>query len=234
MRVCAPLVPAAALAVVPTAAAPVRPGREEARSWALEELARREYAHARPGVTQRVAESTYRWFQDLRGAGNATSLVLLGILAAAVLAVVVWGIWRAGGLGRTARRPTGAVLRDPTLTAADHRAAANGASEAGDWSAAVLHRFRAIARALEEEAVLSPQPGRTADEVAREAGRRLPALTADLLTGARTFDDVCYGHRPVDRAADERMRALDEAVRRARPATATAVPGGDDGYAVPS
>jgi hypothetical protein len=37
----------------------------------------------------------------------------------------------------------------------------------------------------------------------------------------------------VDRAADERMRALDDAVRRARPSTATAVPD-DDRYAVPS
>jgi len=233
MRICAPLVPAAALAVVPTAAAPVRPGREEARSWALDELAGREYAHARPGVTQRTAEWAIRWFQDLSGVGDAASLVALGILTAAVVAVAVWGIWRAGGLGRVARRSEHAVLRDPTATAADHRAAADRAAEAGDWSAAVLHRFRAIARTLEEDAVLSPQPGRTADEVAREAGRRLPQLAADLLTGARTFDDVCYGHRRVDRAADERMRALDDAVRRARPAAAAPV-ADDDRYAVPS
>jgi hypothetical protein len=232
MRVCAPLLPAAALAVAPTATAPVRPGREEARSWALDELSRREYADSRPGVLERLVEWLLRHLQGIGSVDSASSLVVLGILTAGLVTVVTWGVWRAGGLGRTARRHELAVLGDPTATAADHRAAADRAAAAGDWSAAVLHRFRAIARALEEDAVLSPQPGRTADEVAREAGRRLSPLSGDLLAGARTFDDVHYGHRRVDRAADERMRALDDAVRRARPTAAAATP--DDRLAVPS
>jgi hypothetical protein len=232
MRVCAPLLPAAALAIVPAAAAPVRPGREEARSWALDELSGREYADARPGLLERAVEWVLRQLSELGGVDRATSLTVLGILAAVVMAVAAWGIWRAGGLGRTARRHEFAVLGDPTATAADHRAAADRAAEAGEWSAAVLHRFRAIARGLEEEAVLSPQPGRTADEVAREAGRRLPQLAADLLSGARIFDDVCYGHRRVGEPVYERVRALDDAVRRARPADVAAAPAG--GLAVPS
>jgi hypothetical protein len=232
MRVCAPLVPAAALAIAPVAAVPVRPGREEARSWALDELAGREYADARPGLLERAVEWVYRQLTELGGVDRATSLAVLGILAAVVMTVAAWGVWRAGGLGRTARRDELSVLGDPTATAADHRAAADRAAEAGDWSSAVLHRFRAIARALEEEAVLSPQPGRTADEVAREAGRRLPQLAADLLSGARTFDDVCYGHRRVGQPAYDRMRALDDAVSRARPAEVAAAPAG--GLAVPS
>ena len=212
--------------------APVRPDREEARSWALDELAGREYSDARPGLTERVLEWVFGRLMELGGVGNATSLALLGILATVILTVVVWGIWRAGGIGRIARRRGLAVLDDPTATAADHRAAAERAAAAGDWSQAVLHRFRAIARALEEEAVLAPQPGRTADEVARDAGDRLPPLAADLLAGARAFDDVRYGHRQVDEAAYERMRSLDDAVRRARPAPVGAAR--LDGLAVPS
>jgi hypothetical protein len=217
MRVCAPAVPAAAALAAAPAAAPVRPGREEARGWALDELAKREYADARPGLVERAFSWVFERLARIGDASDEVSLLLLGILTLVIGTIVVWGIWRAGGLGRTARRRDGAVLGDPTVSAAEHRAAADSAAAQERWDDAVLHRFRAVARQLEEEAILSPQPGRTADEVAHESGRRLPDLAADLLAGARTFDDVCYGHRHVGRAADERMRALDDAVRRARP-----------------
>jgi hypothetical protein len=144
------------------------------------------------------------------------SLLLLGVLAAVIIALVAWGLYRAGGLGRTARSGAGAVLTDRATSAAEHRARADEAAAAGRWDEAVRHRFRAIARTLEDEAVLTPQPGRTADEVARDAGARLPGLAGPLLAGARTFDDVAYGGRQVDAAADERMRNLDALVRETR------------------
>ncbi len=43
---------------------------------------------------------------------------------------------------------------------------------------------------------MEPMPGRTATELAAEAGRALPALAADLDQGVRTFADVTYGERP--------------------------------------
>ena len=197
-------------------AVPVEPSREEARAQALEELAKREYADARPGLLERVVTWTLDRLDGLGGAGRPVSLLLLGILAAVIIALVAWGLYRAGGLGRTARSSTGAVLGDRTTTAAEHRALAEAAAADGRWDDAVRHRFRAIARTLEDEAVLTPQPGRTADEVARDAGARLPGLAGPLLAGARTFDDVAYGGRQVDAAADERMRDLDALVREAR------------------
>jgi hypothetical protein len=201
---------------VTVAGVPVEPTREEARAQALEELAKREYADARPGLLERAVTRAQELLDGLGGAAGPVSLLILGVVAAVIIALVVWGLYRAGGVGRTARRRAEAVLSDRATTAAEHRAAADAAAAAGRWDDAVRHRFRAIARTLEDEAVLTPQPGRTADEVAREGGTRLPGLAAALLAGARTFDDVAYGDRHVDAAADRRMRDLDAQVRAAR------------------
>jgi hypothetical protein len=219
--VCAPVAAAGATVAAARAEVPVRPGREEARAWALEELAKREYEDARPGVVERVVGWVLDRFGGIGDAADSVSITLLALLAIGIVALVGYGLHRAGGLGRTARRGSATALDDPTATAAEHRAAADRHAAAGDWDAAVLHRFRAIARALEEEAILAPQPGRTADEVAHAAGSRLPDLASDLGSAARTFDDVHYGDRHVDAAADQRMRALDDAVRRARVAAAS-------------
>jgi hypothetical protein len=88
----------------------------------------------------------------------------------------------------------------------------------------VVERFRAIARELEERALLSPQPGRTAREVARDGGKALPELAADLLVAAHHFDDVSYGQLNVDRRVDQTLRDLDERLRAASPVSAQAVP----------
>jgi hypothetical protein len=84
----------------------------------------------------------------------------------------------------------------------------------------VVERFRAIARELEERALLSPQPGRTAREVARDGGAALPELASDLLVAAHHFDDVSYGHLTVDRRADQALRDLDDRLRAARTVSA--------------
>ena len=56
------------------------------------------------------------------------------------------------------------------LTAAQHRATAEQYAAEGNWAAAIRHRLRAVARQLEETGVLDPVPGRTANELARDAG----------------------------------------------------------------
>ena len=59
------------------------------------------------------------------------------------------------------------------LTAAQHRATAESYAAEGNWAAAIRHRLRAVARQLEETGVLNPAPGRTANELARDAGTAL-------------------------------------------------------------
>ena len=134
--------------------------------------------------------------------------------------VVAWAVLRVGGLRRNAARDAAGGLGGTVRTAAEHRAEADRLATEGDWAEAVLERFRAVSRALEEDAVLVPQPGRTADEVAREAGAWLPGLSADLAAGAQLFDGVRYGGRPAGPDADTSLRALDAAVGRAQSVTA--------------
>jgi len=76
-------------------------------------------------------------------------------------------------------------------SAADHRSLAEQAADRADWHTAVIERMRAIARELEERSVLDARAGRTATELAREAGRMLPnavgALGAAVLPSTVTF-----------------------------------------------
>jgi hypothetical protein len=108
------------------------------------------------------------------------------------------------------------VFADVARTAADHRAAADAAAAGGDWAVAVRERFRAVIRQLEEDGRLDARAGRTVDEAAAEGGRPLPAHAADLRAGARIFDEVIYGEHPATAAQDQRLRALDDAIRASR------------------
>jgi hypothetical protein len=87
-----------------------------------------------------------------------------------------------------------------------------------------------VVRSLGERPLLEPRPGRTADEAAREAGARLPDLAAGLVAGARLFDAVRYGGHACGSTDHERLRTLDDAVRRGRP---VAVGAGSGPPAVP-
>ena len=193
---------------------PVHPDRESARGWVLQELARREYQEAKPSWAERALS----WIWDrLNGVGTSAPPTLALVLITVIFAAVVtYAIYRSGGLHGTARRKAPAVLPERNTTAADHRAAAGRHADAGEWSLAVIERFRAIARELEERALLSPQPGRTAMEVARDGGRALPTLASDLLTAAGYFNDVSYGHLSVDQTADHALRDLDDRLRAAK------------------
>lgn len=197
------------------ASIPVAPDRNLARAWAQRELARQEYQDARPGPLQRALDWIGDRLQNLNlGAGPGPGLGLL-VVALLVFAVAGYLIYRAGGLHRTVRRRTAAVLPDVHTSAADHRAQADRYAADRQWDLAVVERFRAIARDLEERTLLSPQPGRTAVEVARDSGAAVPELAGELLQAAHYFDQVSYGHLPVGEPADLALRRLDTRLRAA-------------------
>jgi hypothetical protein len=150
--------------------------------------------------------------------GWLTTTVLLILLA---IAVVV-AIRVARRTMRTNRRGDSPLFEAAPLTAAQHRANAESFAAQGDWTAAIRHRLRAVARQLEETHVLEPAPGRTANELARDAGAALPHLTGELSQAATAFNDVTYGERPGSQAAYQMIAGLDDHLR----SRTTAVPPG--------
>jgi hypothetical protein len=201
---------------------PVEPDRASARGWAIRELAKSEYQTAKPGPIRRALAWLLDQLQSVTTPGG-TGIRLATLIALVVAAIVVTiAVVRSG----TLRRPAGggAVFADPTRTAAEYRAAAEAAELREDWPAAVIERFRAVTRELEERAVLVPLPGRTADEAAVEASAWLPDVAPALRRAAIGFDEVHYGGQPASAAAARALRDLDDAVRRVKPVASTVVP----------
>jgi hypothetical protein len=124
--------------------------------------------------------------------GWLTITVLLLLVAAAVFVAVRV----ARRTMRTNRGRQSGLFGSVEMSSAQHRAAAEQAAAQGDWASAIKHRLRAVARHLEEAAVLNPVPGRTATELARDAGQVIPGLSVELRRAAVAFNDVTYGERP--------------------------------------
>ncbi|HSN07014.1 MAG TPA: DUF4129 domain-containing protein [Candidatus Angelobacter sp.] len=198
---------------------PVRLGRDEAQRLARLELAKPVYTGDGEPWTQRAL----RWLLDriasmIDAVGGSSPLGWFGLLGIAALVgiVVVVVRRRTGRLSRGPGRER-TLLDGTDRSAADLRGDAERYASSGAWAEAVRARLRAIVRDLEERGLLDPRPGRTADEVARDAGVALPGAAAELRAGARLFDDVWYGGRPAGPETYARLVAVDAAVAAARP-----------------
>ena len=221
----------AALAV----AAPV--GRDEAQRAAERELSKGIYAENAPGPVERAVDAVLRWLQEqLFGGsglfpGGGLGLVVLALLIGAAVAFVMWRV----GPGRRGAGGSSVVVELPgPLDPAEHRRRAEAYAAGGRYADAVRERMRAVVRELETRGVLEPRPGRTADEVAREAGALVPAVAPDLRTAAGVFDEIWFGGRPATAEADALLRQADQRVQRAQLAvTAGVAGGGHGGYEVP-
>jgi len=205
---------------LPLAGTPIAPGRETGQTWAREELAKPEYARARPSLFVRVV--TWLLHQLDRVAARtglgAGQLVALIVVLAVVAVVVVLLVRRQVRLTVARSEAARGVLGTSALSWAEHRRLAALASAEGRYADAVRESMRAIARRLDERGLLDPRPGRTADELASEAGLVLPSLAGELASAARTFDDVMYGSVAATATSADQLRRLDEMVEAQRPA----------------
>lgn len=187
--------------------------RDAAHQAALEELSKPIYSKgsAMHQLGEWINELLYRLLQTaarLPG-GWFTATMLVMLLVAAVAAAV--HVAR-----RTMRTNPGAdyqLFGAGQLTAAQHRATAERHAAEGNWSAAIRHRLRAVARQLEETGVLNPAPGRTASELARDAGAALPHLVGELSRAATAFNDVTYGEQPGTQSSYRMIADLDDHLR---------------------
>jgi Domain of unknown function (DUF4129) len=183
--------------------------RDTAREVAQRELDKPIYPKS--SVTQRLHEWIHELLYRLLEQGSSlpggwfTVSVLLTLLAVAV--VIAIRITRR--TIRTRRSGDYQLFDSGQLTAAQHRATAERFAAEGNWTAAIRHRLRAVARGLEESGTLNPAPGRTANELADEAGERIPQLASELSRSANAFNDVTYGERPGTPAAYQMIVDLD-------------------------
>jgi len=198
---------------------PVDPDAATAQRWAREELADPIY-HQSPSLLDRLLAWLFEQLTQAQGALSSidprlAALVLFGgVVLVGLVALVVAGPVRRARVGA---RGSVDVFGDDTRTAEQLRRAADAHAAAGDWTSAVLDRFRAILRALEDRTLLDPRPGRTAHEATEVAGTRLPTHAAELRRAGRLFDDVCYGDTRPTAADDSWLRALDDRLGSARP-----------------
>lgn len=200
------------------------PDRDDAREWAERELDKAVYREAEPTVFDRVAKEIGDFLASLfnpqidGGIWSPvwTMVIVALIIAAIVVAFVIWGMPR--GERRTGRRSSAAVFDDDARSAAELREAARDAVRRGAWDDAVVLRFRAIARAVDERGVFHAPPGMTAQTFALAANDYFPSLAADLNAAAAVFDDVRYLRRHASEDAATRVAVLDEAMAGMRPA----------------
>jgi len=194
------------------------PSAEEARRLLREELSDRVYREAEPNWFDRLVSGFLEWLGSLAVGDGAAPAALLGLLlvlvvGAAIAAILIFGLPR---LRR--RRPPLVPLfgEDDDRSAAELRAAAARAAARGDFTAAVLDGFRALARGLDERGLLLVSPGTTAHAVAEGAVTVLPEARAELERAAGDFDRARYQGLGGDEAAWYRVRDLDERMRAAR------------------
>ncbi len=207
---------------------PLLPDEGTARRLLREELADPVYEAARPGPIGQALRGLWELLTSLELPGGPGGVGLAVLLAVLAVAVVV-GVRAAGRPFAGGRSGHPSALVDSAATAEQYRAAAARGRAAGDHAGALRDAFRAVVRGCEERALLVPDPGRTADEAAREVAGWLPALAPDLTAVARRFDDVTYGSHPATSADAERARRLDEDVAAARATPAR--PAGPSGVA---
>ena len=199
---------------------PVTPDAPTARDLLKDELTDPIY-HQGPSLLERFLTWIRSLFDGVSPLAISGAWVAV-VLVAVILVIAVVALYVSGPVRRNRRMRHAPVLgADDTRSADDLLAAAARAAATGDFTAATLDAFRALARRSEERTILDPAPGRTAHEVALAIGTRLPHLAPVLASAAATFDAIYYGKRPADTASYEQMRDLDATAAATRPTALT-------------
>jgi len=211
--------------------APATPDADEARRAAERELARPEYRD------ESLLGRLWRWLSEhlnLRGVVPAgpdwLSILIVVVIALALVTVLILLLTR---ITRVQRIRTGHDLfEDDDRDSAALNVAADGAAVRGDWTTAIVERFRAIIRSLDERGAIDDYPGMTAHEAAAAASAAVVDHADDLLHAGTLFDAVRYGEVVSTPAQDSWMRTLADAVAHAHLAPQTApmgIPAWGDG-----
>ena len=201
---------------------PLTPDGEEARKLAEGELADQVYRAAEPTVVDRIARAIAQFFEQLfntelgGGWGQAIALIAaIVIVVVIVAAFIVWGVPRA--TRRAPARTTALFGETETRSAAELRLAAASHAKKGEWDAAIILRFRALARGTVERGAVDTPPGATVHAFARAAARAFPDAAVDLEVAATAFDDVRYLRLPGTAELYRAVAEVDDRIAATRP-----------------
>jgi hypothetical protein len=199
----------------------LRPDRDVARQWVVEELARDDY---QPTWWERMQQWLGELFAVPAGGGTGAGTVAVVVVSVALASLTAYLLARSWRRRRAAGRLAGgSVLDRPWLTAAELRRSAQRAWAAQDYDTAVVEGFRALAATAAERGHGADAPSRTAHEVAAALGQAFPARARAYQDAGRWFDQVRYGGR---RAARDQARQIldlgEQLTREPRPPGAAA------------
>jgi len=205
-----------------TDAPPLTPDADEARRWAERELSDRAYEIAQPTPFDRAARAIGDFFGSLfngqLSGGWGSALAVIAVIVVVVLIVVAFAIWGRPRLTRRSRQAVATLFGEAEeRSAAELRRDAASHAAREEWDAAVVLRFRALARGLDERGIVDAPPGATVHSFARAAGRHFPGSREGLDAAAAAFDDVRYLRRPGTSDLYRRVVDIDDAVSAQRP-----------------
>lgn len=144
---------------------------------------------------------------------------MIAVIVLVIVIVASFAIW---GRPRLTRRPAAASA---IFGVAEQRSAAELRRDAashvakGEWDEAIVLRFRALARGLDERGLVDVPPGATVHAFARTAGRALPGIAQSVHSAASAFEDVRYLRRAGTVELYRRVADADDVAVAARPAS---------------
>ena len=194
-----------------SAQAPATPDADEARRAAGRELSRPIY-HDHHDLWDRI----WSWLRGLFDVGSMVpgvpswvSTLIVVLVVAAGIALLILLLTRLSSARRVTTPPSLSVFTDDRDADALTRAADTAAAQA-DFTTAVVERFRAIIRSLDERGIIDEYPGMTALEAATLTHQALGqhGVVAALYEAAHLFDAVLYGRVVSTSAQDQQMREL--------------------------
>ncbi len=196
------------------------PDAEGARDLLQWELSKPEYNQPLGLLTRLIG-----WVNDrlssllnvVPGSGWLSVLVIILVVGIVVVAVVFVARHRLRDQ-TLSRSSAGTVLDDENMSAAQYRDRARQAASAGDWDVCLLDSFRALTASAGERTLLDDAPTRTAHEVADRLAVMFADRAVHLRWSADAFDRVRYGEISCNQRDAERVRDLDRAVEKAKPA----------------
>lgn len=202
--------------MLPGSTPPLTPSPDDARDDLRRELIEPQYNDQ--DVLRRLLDWVQRRIDgtiESASALPALTWLAVTVVVVALLAALALLLSQARFSARR-RADDAAVLTGDAVTAAELRARAERALEAGRHGEAVVDGFRALAVHQLERGRLDDTPGSTAREVAAALAEQHPEQRARLDEGARLFDAVMYGERPATRAEAEAVLAIDASLRAQR------------------